>query len=155
DITKFTDVEAFIIDSQPDIIVNAAAYTAVDKAERESQIAEKTNTLGPKYLAIAAKKIGAKFYHISTDYVFDGTSLEPYLETDLTSPLGVYGKTKLLGEQEILAVYRDKSTIIRTAWVFSEYGHNFVKTILRLANERDELKIVNDQFGCPTYAGDL
>lgn len=154
DITNKEQVEAFVIQHQPNIIVNAAAYTAVDKAESEAQIAEKINAQGPYNLAIAAKICDARFYHISTDYVFDGTKTTPYLTTDKTNPLGVYGKTKLQGEQLCLNV-NPNVTIIRTAWVFSEYGNNFVKTMLRLAKQREELKIVNDQIGCPTYAGDL
>ena len=154
DITNTEHVESFVKQYQPDVIVNAAAYTAVDKAESEAVIARKINAQGPYNLAIAANKNNARFYHISTDYVFDGEKTKPYLTTDQTNPLGVYGKTKLQGEQLCLKV-NPNVTIIRTAWVFSQYGNNFVKTMLRLAKERSELKIVNDQIGCPTYAGDL
>ncbi|WP_392558320.1 dTDP-4-dehydrorhamnose reductase [Orbus mooreae] len=154
DITNRQAVESFIVTHKPDIIVNAAAYTAVDKAETESELAEKINAQGTYYLALASHSIGARFFHVSTDYVFDGTKTTPYLVTDQTNPLGVYGKTKLKGE--ILSLQANpNTTIIRTAWVFSEYGNNFVKTVLRLAKERNELRVVNDQIGCPTYAGDL
>lgn len=154
DITNTEHVESFVKHYQPDVIVNAAAYTAVDKAESEAVIARSINAQGPYNLAIAANKNNVRFYHISTDYVFDGEKTKPYLTTDQTNPLGVYGKTKLQGEQLCLKV-NPNVTIIRTAWVFSQYGNNFVKTMLRLAKERSELKIVNDQIGCPTYAGDL
>jgi dTDP-4-dehydrorhamnose reductase len=137
-----------------DVIVNAAAYTAVDKAEEESVLAEKINAKGPENLALAAKKYNSKFIHISTDYVFDGKSTVPYLETDITNPLGSYGKTKLRGEIAVLGALPE-AIIIRTAWVFSEYGKNFVKTMLQLASTHDSLRIVSDQRGCPTYAGDL
>lgn len=154
DITNRESVNAFINMHKPDIVVNAAAYTAVDKAESEPETAEQINAQGPYFLAEASNVIGAKFFHISTDYVFDGTKNTPYKVTDKTNPLGIYGKTKLKGEELSLQA-NPNTTIIRTAWVFSEYGNNFVKTILRLAKERDQLRIVNDQFGCPTYAGDL
>lgn len=154
DITDRRAVDSFVKAHQPDIIVNAAAYTAVDKAESEPDLADKVNAQGPYHLALASYEIRARFYHISTDYVFDGNKLAPYKETDQTNPLSVYGKTKLKGEQLSLKA-NPSTTIIRTAWVFSEYGNNFPKTILRLAKERSELHIVKDQIGCPTYAGDL
>lgn len=154
DITDQNAVKSFISNNHFDIVVNAAAYTASDKAESEPEIAEKINAFGPYNLALASTSTGARFYHVSTDYVFDGNKTTPYLTTDKTNPLGVYGKTKLKGEQLSLEA-NPNTTIIRTAWVFSQYGNNFVKTMLRLARERDELKIVNDQIGCPTYAGDL
>ncbi|XBS68542.1 dTDP-4-dehydrorhamnose reductase [Acerihabitans sp. KWT182] len=154
DITDFEEVIRFVKECMPDAIVNAAAYTAVDKAESDITITERVNITGPKNLAIAAKSINKKFIHVSTDYVFDGNSEEPYIETDPTNPLSVYGVTKLKGEQAVLDNL-EHAIIIRTAWVFSEYGKNFVKTMIRLANERNKLDIVNDQFGCPTYAGDL
>lgn len=154
DITDRRAVDSFVKLHQPDIIVNAAAYTAVDKAESESNLADKVNAQGPYHLALASHEIKARFYHISTDYVFDGNKSAPYKETDQTNPLSVYGKTKLKGEQ--LSLKANPSTIIiRTAWLFSEHGNNFVKTILKLANARNEIHIVNDQIGCPTYAGDL
>ncbi|SUB83269.1 dTDP-4-dehydrorhamnose reductase [Pragia fontium] len=154
DITDRLAVLTVVDSFKPDVIVNAAAYTAVDKAEKDSQIAALVNELGPKNLAEAALAINAKFIHISTDYVFDGKSSTPYKEDDDTSPLGVYGMTKLNGEQSVLSV-NDSAIVIRTAWVFSEYGNNFVKTMLKLGIERQSLSIVSDQRGCPTYAGDI
>lgn len=154
DITDAARVDQTVADFQPDLIVNAAAYTAVDKAESDAARAALINAVGPENLARAAQRARARFVHISTDYVFDGTSSTPYVETDPTHPLGVYGATKLEGERAVMRVYPE-SIIIRTAWVFSEYGSNFVKTMLRLAAERDQLSIVDDQRGCPTYAGDI
>lgn len=154
DITDYSKVLAAVKEYQPDAIVNAAAYTAVDKAESEPELAALVNKTGPENLARAAKEVGARLVHVSTDYVFDGTATVPYVETDKTNPLGVYGQTKLDGEIAVSTVLPD-AIIIRTAWVFSEYGNNFVKTMLRLAKDRDELSIVSDQRGCPTYAGDI
>ncbi|MCA6914338.1 dTDP-4-dehydrorhamnose reductase [Pectobacterium versatile] len=154
DITDLARVEEVVKDLQPDAIVNAAAYTAVDKAESEPELAEKINAMGPENLAIVANKQGIRLVHVSTDYVFDGNATEPYSEDSATNPLSVYGKTKLAGEQAV-AKASPEAIIVRTAWVFSEYGNNFVKTMFRLAKERDTLSIVNDQRGCPTYAGDL
>ncbi|QPI41851.1 MULTISPECIES: dTDP-4-dehydrorhamnose reductase [Pectobacterium] len=154
DITDLKQVEAAVARYQPDAIVNAAAYTAVDKAESESVLAEKINVTGPHNLAAVAHEKGIRLVHVSTDYVFDGHATTPYIESNTTNPLSVYGKTKLAGEQAVTKAAPD-SIIVRTAWVFSEYGNNFVKTMLRLAKERDALSIVADQKGCPTYAGDL
>ncbi|WP_323639667.1 dTDP-4-dehydrorhamnose reductase [Pectobacterium polonicum] len=154
DITDLERVEEVVKNFQPDSIVNAAAYTAVDKAESEPELAAKINVIGPENLAIVASKQGIRLVHVSTDYVFDGNATEPYREDSATNPLSVYGKTKLAGEQAV-AKASPEAIIVRTAWVFSEYGNNFVKTMLRLAKERDTLSIVNDQRGCPTYAGDL
>ncbi|MEI7200946.1 dTDP-4-dehydrorhamnose reductase [Pectobacterium versatile] len=154
DITEIEHVERTVKQFKPDAIVNAAAYTAVDKAESEPELAAKINVTGPENLAIVASKQGIRLVHVSTDYVFDGNATEPYRENSATNPLSVYGKTKLAGEQAV-AKASSEAIIVRTAWVFSEYGNNFVKTMLRLAKERDTLSIVNDQRGCPTYAGDL
>ncbi|HDX8745728.1 dTDP-4-dehydrorhamnose reductase [Klebsiella michiganensis] len=154
DITNNKKVLKAVETFKPDIIVNAAAYTAVDKAETEIDIAKSVNEDGPRNLAIAANRYGAILFHISTDYVFDGSSTTPYLENDLTNPLGIYGKTKLDGEKAVIT-NSPTAIIIRTAWVFSEYGGNFVKTMLRLGREKKELSIINDQRGCPTYAGDI
>lgn len=154
DITDLTKVMSAVAEYQPDAIVNAAAYTAVDKAENESEIAALINEIGPKNLALAANEVGARLVHVSTDYVFDGEAHTPYIETATTNPLGVYGKTKLDGEIAVSS-HQPDALIIRTAWVFSEYGNNFVKTMLRLAQDRDTLGVVSDQFGCPTYAGDI
>ncbi|AYC18275.1 dTDP-4-dehydrorhamnose reductase [Dickeya dianthicola] len=154
DITDREQVLTAIAAYPPDVIVNAAAYTAVDKAENEPEQAALVNKSGPENLALAAKLVGARLVHVSTDYVFDGKATVPYVETDPTNPLGVYGQTKLDGERAVMAVLPE-SIIIRTAWVFSEYGNNFVKTMLRLGKEREMLGIVADQRGCPTYAGDI
>ncbi len=154
DITDLSAVRTAVENFKPNIIVNAAAYTAVDKAETEYELATLINKTGPENLAVAGKEVGARLVHVSTDYVFDGTASTPYIETDTTNPLGVYGLTKLDGEIAVAAV-QPEAIIIRTAWVFSEYGNNFVKTMLRLAKERDTLSVVADQRGCPTYAGDI
>ncbi|CAI0881334.1 dTDP-4-dehydrorhamnose reductase [Serratia entomophila] len=154
DITDLARVKQVVADYRPDAIVNAAAYTAVDKAETESELAARINEQGPKNLAQAAAEAGCRLIHVSTDYVFDGQAKMPYREADVTNPLGVYGKTKLDGEIAVAGAHPE-AIIIRTAWVFSEYGNNFVKTMLRLAKDRDVLGIVADQRGCPTYAGDI
>lgn len=154
DITDALQVEKTLADIQPDIVINAAAYTAVDKAESEPGIASVINEQGAKNLARSCDKHGSALIHVSTDYVFDGRASQPYKETDETSPVGTYGKTKLAGEQ-VIASLCPRHIILRTAWVYSEYGQNFVKTMLRLANTRDELNVVEDQLGCPTYAGDI
>ncbi len=138
-----------------DIIINCAAYTAVDKAEEELELANQVNHLAVKQLAQIAKKRQAKLIHISTDYVFDGESDKPYIETDETNPINVYGRTKLAGEKALQGIMSTNAIIIRTSWVYSEYGNNFVKTMLRLGKERDELSVVGDQIGSPTYATDL
>lgn len=155
DITNLNSVLDFFKIEKPDIVINCAAYTAVDKAEDDYENAFKINALGPENLAKACNVYNSKFIHISTDYVFDGKEREnPYLESDFTSPQSVYGSTKLEGENLVLKNLQD-AIIIRTAWLYSEYGHNFVKTMLNLAQSRTELSVVNDQVGSPTYAGDL
>lgn len=154
DISSRQSVLDAVTEFKPDVIVNAAAYTAVDKAESDAERAAAVNAHGPENLAIAAKAVGAKFVHVSTDYVFDGSAQQPYLETDAVNPPGVYGQTKLAGELLVSSIL-PQAIILRTAWVFSEYGNNFVKTMLRLAKDRPELGVVADQVGCPTYAGDI
>ena len=140
---------------KPNIIVNAAAYTAVDKSETEPEVAMAINAQAPKEIAKAARHINARVLHISTDYVFNGQNHTPYLETDRTDPLGVYGKSKLLGEQGVRANC-DRHIILRTAWVYGCQGHgNFVKTMLRLGAAREELKVVADQIGSPTWSYDI
>ncbi len=135
----------------PDVIVNAAAYTAVDKAESEPEVARTVNALTPGVLALEAKRIGAWLVHYSTDYVFNGEGDRPWVETDSTAPLSVYGKTKLEGEEAILAA-GCQHLIFRTSWVYAARGGNFAKTMLRLAQERDSLNVIDDQFGAPTGA---
>ncbi|WP_411705567.1 dTDP-4-dehydrorhamnose reductase [Edaphovirga cremea] len=154
DITDLEKVKQTVLAFQPDVIVNAAAYTAVDKAENDREMAKLINEQGPSNLALVAKAANCRLVHVSTDYVFDGQADSPYLESDVTNPLGVYGKTKLDGEIAVTAI-QPEAIIIRTAWVFSEYGSNFVKTMLRLAKDHEVLGIVADQRGCPTYAGDI
>jgi len=137
--------------TRPDLIVNAAAYTAVDKAESEPELAMAINGIAPGIMAEEAKRLGATVIHYSTDYVFDGTKKSPYVEEDVPNPINVYGKTKLAGEQAIQAA-GIPHLILRTSWVYGLRGRNFLLTILRLAKERDELKIVNDQIGAPTWS---
>ena len=138
-----------------DIIINCAAYTQVDRAEQDAELANQINHLAVKQLASIAIKQQARLIHISTDYVFDGESNKPYLETDTPNPINAYGRTKLAGEKALQALMPINAIIIRTSWLYSEYGNNFVKTMLRLGRERDELKVVSDQMGSPTYATDL
>ncbi len=146
--------ENFFIGIHPQYCINCAAYTAVDKAESEPELAELVNGEAVGHLAALCKKYNTKLIHISTDYVFDGKQEVPYEETDQTGPVSVYGRTKLLGEQLCLKEDPD-AIIIRTAWVYSEFGNNFVKTMMRLMRDRMELNVVNDQIGAPTYAADL
>ncbi|KAA8668834.1 dTDP-4-dehydrorhamnose reductase [Pantoea dispersa] len=154
DITDRPAVERVVKKFRPDVIINAAAYTAVDKAETDRIRAMKVNAIGPENLAIAAHQQGARLIHLSTDYVFDGSKKTPYTESDLPCPINFYGLSKWEGEKRVFSVLPDV-VVIRTSWVFSEYGANFVKTMLRLAETRSEISVVNDQSGCPTYAGDL
>jgi dTDP-4-dehydrorhamnose reductase len=147
-------IRRVVRDVRPDIILNPAAYTAVDKAESEAQIALAVNGAAPGILAEEARKLNAALVHYSTDYVFDGSKTAPYVEDDAPNPQGVYGATKLLGESAVRAA-GGRHLILRTSWVYGVHGGNFVKTILRLAKERDELRIVADQFGAPTWARDL
>lgn len=154
DITDQSAVKKIVETFKPDVIINAAAHTAVDRAESEVELSEAINVKGPQYLAEAANEIGAVILHISTDYVFEGSGSGEYKEDNQTNPQGVYGRTKLAGEIAVQQA-NPRSIILRTAWVFGEHGHNFVKTMLRLAKDRDSLGIVGDQFGGPTYAGDI
>lgn len=154
DITDRDKVERIIEEYQPDVVINAAAYTAVDKAESDAELAEAVNVSGAENLALACAKQDCLFFHVSTDYVYDGLAQIAYQEEDRVSPVSVYGSSKLRGEQAAIRAY-PKTVIIRTAWVFSEYSNNFVKTMLKLAPERETLSVVGDQIGCPTYAGDI
>lgn len=153
-ITDFDAVRNMVDSFQPDAIVNTAAYTAVDKAESEAALAFSVNASAVHNLAAAAHASHARFVHISTDYVFDGQSKSPYREFDYANPQSVYGRSKLAGELLALADYPE-SLILRTSWLFSEYGRNFVKTMMASAADRRELSVINDQTGNPTYAGDL
>ncbi len=154
DICNRTAVIEYVQRYAIDCIVNCAAYTAVDKAEENKEICELLNAQAPGFLAEAAQSRGAAIIQISTDYVFDGTHYIPYKETDKTCPVSVYGRTKLEGE-ELVGRQCDKAMIIRTAWLYSSFGNNFVKTMMRLGRERDSLGVVFDQIGTPTYARDL
>jgi dTDP-4-dehydrorhamnose reductase len=151
DLRDLVRLRALIRDVRPGLIVNAAAYTAVDTAESDAESARLVNAEAPRVMAESAAETGALLVHYSTDYVFDGTARLPYTEETPTRPLGVYGATKLAGEQAVAAAGADYLTL-RTAWLYSNHGKNFLNTMLRLAGERDELRVVNDQIGCPTYA---
>lgn len=154
DITDRDAVTEYVEVNQIDCIVNCAAYTAVDKAEDNDKICDLLNNIAPRYLAEAIESRGGSMVHISTDYVFDGSNNMPYNEQDLPCPNSVYGKTKLAGEQNV-HTYCSKAMIVRTAWLYSSFGNNFVKTMLRLGREKDNLGVVFDQIGTPTYARDL
>ncbi len=154
DICKLEELKDFLAYNSFDYLINCAAYTAVDKAEQEKTMARELNAEAVKNIAIAAAENQVKIIHISTDYVFDGKTYKPYLETDFAVPESHYGQTKLLGEKYLME-YQAKSMIIRTAWLYSEFGNNFVNTMIKLGNERDQLRIVADQVGTPTYAVDL
>lgn len=154
DITQATDVQDFINHHHPDVVINAAAYTAVDKAEEEQVLAYAINRDGAKNIATACTELSLPLLHISTDYVFDGTKVESYNEEDKVSPLGVYGESKWQGE-EAIRERLSNHIILRVAWVFGAQGNNFVKTMLRLGKERDELNVVADQYGGPSPAKDI
>ncbi|MDI9309251.1 MAG: dTDP-4-dehydrorhamnose reductase [Limnohabitans sp.] len=154
DITNQEKVNTFFTQNKVNFCINTAAYTAVDKAESDIQKAHLVNVIGSKNLALACQKFDISLIHISTDFVFDGTSSEPYSESDKTNPIGVYGQTKLEGENEVIQNC-DKHFIIRTSWVYSQFGNNFMKTMLRLAQDKTELNVVADQIGTPTNAVDL
>jgi dTDP-4-dehydrorhamnose reductase len=155
DLSGADNIISYFNQNNFDIIVNCAAHTAVDKAEEEAVLANQINHLAVEQLAQIAKTQQAKLIHVSTDYVFDGESDKPYAETDETNPINVYGKTKLAGEKALQEIMPTNAIIIRTSWVYSEYGNNFVKTMQRLGKQRDELSVVSDQMGSPTYATDL
>jgi len=154
DLTEIEQIKGAIERYRPVLVINAAAYTAVDKAEFEPELAGKVNYLAVAAMAKACHALDIPLFHISTDYVFDGTKEGAYLETDPVNPQSVYGKTKLQGEQALQQIL-DKHIILRTSWVFGRHGNNFVKTMLRLGTEREELGVVVDQRGGPTYAGDI
>lgn len=154
DITNKTAVLNYVQDNQIELIINCAAYTAVDRAENDEPVARLINALAVLNLGEVASEVGAKIIHVSTDYVFSGNAFVPYKETDSPNPVSAYGRTKLEGEQLLQQACAD-AVIIRTAWLYSEFGNNFVKTMIRLGKERDSLNVVYDQVGSPTYAADL
>jgi len=155
DLNDNDNIDAFFQRRQFDLIIHCAAYTAVDKAESEPELANQINHLAVKRIAEAARRQHARLIHISTDYVFNGRQYRPYKETDTTGPESVYGATKLKGEEALLQIMEQNAIIIRTSWVYSEFGGNFVKTMLQLGKQRDSLNVIFDQVGTPTYAGDL
>lgn len=154
DITNQAQVEEIVRSVKPNIVLHSAAHTKVDLAESEPEQAFLINAYGTRNVAVAAESVGAKLVYVSTDYVFDGTKDEPYNEFSPTSPLGVYGKSKLAGEQFVRDLH-SKFFIVRTSWVYGKHGNNFVKTMLKLGKEKEELSVVADQIGCPTYTLDL
>lgn len=154
DMTNESEILAYVRKTLPDAIIHCAAYTNVDKAETDKETAYAVNGLGTKYLAQAAKEINAKMIFVSTDYVFDGSANEPYEVDHPTNPIGVYGETKLAGEEFMKSIL-ERFFIVRTSWVYGANGNNFVKTMLRLGNERGEVGVVHDQVGSPTYTVDL
>jgi len=155
DIRDENQVYKLFRELSPEVVINAAAYTAVDKAEQEPELAYAVNATGAGYLAEACHNLSARFIHISTDFVFDGVQSKPYLPDDLPNPIGVYGASKLEGERLVTELTQGKALILRSAWVYSTHGHNFVKTMLRLLKEGDEIKVVVDQIGTPTCANGL
>lgn len=155
DLGDSENITTYFNQNKFDIIINCAAYTAVDKAESESKLADQVNHLAVKQMAEIAKQQGAKFIHVSTDYVFDGKNYKPCTEDDKTNPQSIYGSTKLAGERAIQEIMRKGATIIRTGWLYSEFGNNFVKTMLELGANNEKIKVISDQIGTPTYASDL
>lgn len=155
DLENLLQLEKIISTFRPNIIINAAAYTAVDRAEVEIEKAFAVNAHAVEIIATLAKTYDARLIHISTDFVFDGAKKTPYTPDDPTNPLGVYGKSKLEGEKHVLTIMQEQGVVIRTSWLYSVYGNNFVKTMLRLMSEKDQLNVVNDQLGSPTWAHDL
>ncbi|MDR1492376.1 MAG: dTDP-4-dehydrorhamnose reductase [Planctomycetaceae bacterium] len=155
DIANQTQLLRLMEEKRPDGIINTAAYTNVEKAESEREKAYEINCRGVENLAIAAKQRDVPIVHVSTDYVFDGKNYKPYQPESKTNPINVYGQSKLAGEQKLLEIYSEKAYIVRTSWLYSQYGNNFVKTMLRLMNERDVLKVIDDQIGAPTSATTL
>jgi dTDP-4-dehydrorhamnose reductase len=154
DVTDPVMIGRTVLEAGPDVVVNVAAYTAVDRAESEPDVAMRTNAEGPAALARSCAEAGAALIHMSTDYVFDGAKKEPYVEDDAVNPLSVYGRTKLAGERAIRALL-ERHVIVRTSWVFSSHGSNFVRTMLRLGSRRQEIGVVTDQLGAPTAARDI
>ncbi len=154
DFTDETKVQAFLALTRPDAMIHCGAYTAVDLAEQDEEACRRANVDGTRYLAAGAQALGIKLMYISTDYVFDGQGETPFTETDQPAPINVYGQTKYEGEQAVRELVQE-AFIVRVSWVFGLHGHNFVKTMLRLAESKDTLRVVNDQHGSPTYTADL
>ena len=154
DISDFDSINSFIINEHINAVINCAAYTEVDKAEENIQIAERVNSIGVSNLVKALEKVNGKLIHISTDYVFDGNNSKPYTESDPVCPISIYGETKRAGEMEVLNSNLD-SLVIRTSWLYSSFGNNFIKTMLRLGNEKESINVICDQVGTPTYAKNL
>lgn len=154
DLCDSTAVSRVFSHYRPDIVINCAAYTAVDRAEQQQQACMAVNMQAVQYLAQQCQRLGALLVHFSTDYVFDGAKGSPYLETDNTGPLNIYGQSKLHGEHAV-AQQCDRHLIIRTSWLFSQFGHNFYRTMRKLAQHGNNISVVDDQFGSPTYAGDI
>jgi len=155
DLSYLNNIQSYFKDRKFDLIINCAAYTKVDKAELDEKQANLINHLAVKKIAEIAQSNNIKLIHISTDFVFDGFKSQPYLESDATDPLNIYGKTKLACENAVISIMKFNAIIIRTSWVYSEYGNNFVDTILKLVKNGNELNVVSDQIGTPTYASDL
>lgn len=155
DIAAASSVSDYVRLREPDVIINAAAYTAVDRAESEPELARKANADGPRYLAAAARACKARFIHVSTDFVFDGAASAPYRPEAPTNPLSVYGVTKLAGERAVIEEYPERSVVLRTAWVYAAEGSNFVRTMLRVMNANATVRVVADQVGTPTAARSL
>ena len=154
DITRHDNVREAVVQSRVALVINAAAYTAVDEAESELKLAYAVNCDGAFHLASSCAEAGIPIIHVSTDYVFDGEKEDPYIETDPVCPMGVYGKSKAAGESKVRDCVSEY-VIVRTSWLYGIHGNNFVKTILRLGREKETIRVVNDQYGCPTYAADL
>lgn len=155
DITNKESLRQYVDLNDINVVINCSAYTAVDKAESDEELANLINHIAVVNLAELVRERGAKLIHVSTDYVFEGRGFKPYLEDEITNPQNVYGKTKLEGEVGLIRINPDNSVIIRTSWVYSSFGSNFVKTMIRLGQERDHIKVIDDQIGSPTYARDL
>ena len=155
DIADGRAVDEYVRSQSPDVIINAAAHTAVDRAESEPELARGINSDGPRHLATAARQTGARLIHISTDFVFDGTASKPYRPDTATNPLSVYGATKLAGERAVLDTLPESSVVVRTAWVYAAAGNNFVRTMLRVMNANGSVRVVSDQVGTPTAARGL
>ena len=155
DIADAQAVREYVRVHSPDVIINAAAYTAVDRAESEPELAHRANGDGPSHFAVAARDAGARLIHVSTDFVFDGAASSPYRPDAGTNPLGIYGKTKLAGEKAVLELLPGRSVVVRTAWVYAAEGNNFVRTMLRIMNANGSVRVVADQVGTPTAAGSL